>query len=60
MRNGDDVLFRGVIELRKVEDMGEGGVKTQKKVVTSFMDGPKQFSHDVDALHKASVEFLNE
>ena len=38
---------------------GREGSKTRKKVVTSFMDRPKQFSHDVDALRKASVEFLN-
>ena len=28
--NGD-VLFRGVIELKMVENMGEGGVKNPKK-----------------------------
>ena len=27
-----------------IEDMGEGGVKKQEKVVTSFMDGPFQSS----------------
>ena len=58
-----DVLFRGVIELWTVDDMREGGregSKTRKKMVTSFMNDPKQLSHDVDALRNASVEFLNE
>ena len=34
-----DIFFRGVIELSTVKDMGKGGVKQRKKVVTSFKEG---------------------
>ena len=35
-----DILFRGEAKLLSVADMGEGGSKMAKKVLTYFMDGP--------------------